>query len=353
MLFPFIGFEIIKILPPNLNYQDGWILRFLFLFLGVLFLGFVYRLGGRLTALVLLISPVFIYLFSALNLLLIFTQKNNSSLFSDMGLTNGINIFRGQGIAMGANPMYIRLLLNKSYFLLVGMLHWLTEIGPAKLFGQFDGEGIWGPSGMGMFPKVFVIPMFLGLIKGLKTKRVYISLLIVLALTFPVAFLYPQAGYKFLVLAMPFWAIIISVGFQFLVGYGKIAVLFLAIGETLITFALGTYEAKVTNVTRPSWIEPIITEARVAGSKEVFVSDDLTDQLSVYLRWYEAETVNIIDSSSQIFRCTNDEAGIVIVGLRDLAIIKRNISNVGVAKTFYDARGQEVAFRMKPEICVK
>ena len=152
MLFPFIGFEIIKILPTNLTSQNEWPLRLLFLLLGVLFLGIINKLGGRLTTLVLLVSPVFIYLFSAFNLLLIFSSKTNSSLFSDMGLTNGINIFRGQGIVMGANPMFVRLLLNKAYFLLVGVLHWLTEIGPARLFGQFDGEGVWGPSGMGMSP---------------------------------------------------------------------------------------------------------------------------------------------------------------------------------------------------------
>lgn len=358
MLFPFFSIDEIgvvnKFLSWPLNYQNEWMLRLIFLILGLIVLGLIYRSCGRLTALVLLVSPVFIYLFSALNILLVFTQKDNGRLFSDMGLVNGINIFRGQGTDMGVSPLLARLLLNKSYFLLVGILHWLTGIGPAKLFGQFDGEGIWGPSSMGMFPKIFIIPMLVGLVKGIKIKRIYLSLLIALVLTFPVVFLYPQPGFKFLVLALPFWAIIISVGLKLLSSTFKFLVLLLAVIEILATLLFSTYESKVTNFSRPSWVKEVVFEAKKnLFSKKVYMSDNVVGGLPQYLYWYKAENIKLISLSNDIFRCTAQESAVVYLSQRDLDIIKQNIPDMKTIKTFVDNRRREMVFQMEPKICVK
>lgn len=159
--------------------------------------------------------------------------ENNFSIFSNLTIPNGINTLRGQGLEQGWPNFLERTLFNKVHYLLTGFLHWLSVFTPSAYFGQIEIRGEAIPHSLNIFPKILIIPAFLGLIYCLnRDKRI---LLILLILTFPAIFMYPQPTTFLTVLTTPFMATVIVHGLWRLNDKLKILILTLALIEVWIS----------------------------------------------------------------------------------------------------------------------
>lgn len=304
-------------------------------------------------------------------------SENNYPIFSDIGIKNGIEKLRGQGLDRGWPNSLERLLFNKSHYLTVGFFHFLSHLQPVFYFGQFDSKGEYGFMSMGAWSKAMIVPFFLGLIfiiqKGTNKDRLLIFY--PLLLTFPAFFIYPNYNQSIIVLALPFIAIISVVGLINLNRLFKIMVISLVILEVLLNLIYLDPEIKNAQRFRPGWIKPIVTDGYILSQKNrVAFSDDLTLDIVPFLEWYTqldpkqsffevpspykfhqtqiGNNIKIIGSDDGFRNCGKDFPTYIFASKRDLEEIQRT-EEVNIDKIYMDSLDREVAYLLAPIICVK
>lgn len=304
--------------------------------------------------------------------------ENNFSLFSDITVKNGIDKLRGQGIESGWPPQLSRLLFNKSFFLIVGVVHWLSHLNPAIYFGQFDSEGLMNFSFLGAFAKVILIPALIGIFAIIRRGDRKIILLagILLILTYPAMFIYPGLTLELSVLILPFFSLIIAYGLIEVRKFNNnafILIFVLVIFELSLNFYNFSIEEKNTNGDRPGWVKSIAVEIAKSSEKgKIAVSDDIVMDIVPYINWYATEkiqtnrfdipwpykvrqyslpNITIIGSEGKFRSCGLNENLNIFASLRDVGKIQKDsLQNYG--KSFSDYLGKERVFLYINKICL-
>lgn len=302
-------------------------------------------------------------------------SENNFSIFSDITVKNGLEKLRGQGAESGWPKFVDRILFNKSEYLQVGFLHWLSHFNPAIFFGDFDDSGEMSFSFIGVFAKVLLIPAIFGIFFIIRKggSRTKLLLFIFLSLTFPGLFIYPSLSLELNVLIIPFVAILIAFGF---IGFNKRVtgiILFLMLFETIINIFNFSSEFKNTNTMRPIWIKKIVVEA-FNSSKQNFVaiSDDLVSDVVPFIEWYtdidsknnfshikwpykfrqyNIGNIKVIGSGDNFHSCGKDDKEMVFISKRDLSKIQHEFE-VKIAKIYPDSTGEDKAYLLSNSICI-
>lgn len=307
-------------------------------------------------------------------------MENNFPIFQDTTIKSAIDRLRGQGLESGWPPLLERLLLNKAYIVVVGVLHWASSVQPATLFGQFDATGLKGLMSMGAFPKVAIIPFALGLVFLIQKERDKFLPLAwyILFLSFPVVFLYPQEGKDYVVLTLPFLSIVMAWGLNRLNKFLRYSIITLVIFEVLINLFSPSLDVKNASYIRPGWIQEIANESfKLSLNDRVAISDDLVSDLAPFLQLYtpikveahfsnmhfpykfrqtKLSNIKIIGSEDTFYKCGLDKPTYIIASKRDLAKIQKWLNIVTsktVNKVYQDSLGQDVAYLLAPIICVK
>lgn len=301
--------------------------------------------------------------------------ENNFSLFSNITIKNGIDRSRGQGIESGWPNNLEVVVFNKSFFLTIGFIHWLSNLQSSIYFSQFDKSGQLGFSQMGMFEGILVVPFIAGLIylvqKGSSKERlIFIYLLI---LTFPAIFFYPDISQNIVILTLPFVTLIISFGltkFNSRLFLLIIVVMALELGLNLLYL---TPERKNTNLLRPSWAKELTIDIYNQSIEEkVAVSDDIVTDVISFIEWYnhikikevnagvpypykfhqsEINNIKIIGSDSRLYSCKENIYGKVFISSRDKDGIKD--LNLKVVKTYKDSLNKDRAYLLESNLCIK
>lgn len=301
--------------------------------------------------------------------------ENNLSTFSDMTIKNGINKLRGQGLESGW-PNYLEVILfNKTHFLVVGFLKWLSNLQLGIYFGQFDKTGHLGFSQMGALNKILIIPFIGGLVylirKGRKKERLLLAYFIIL--TFPAIFNIPNSSQILIVLTIPFAALVIAFGFmQFnrTISLLIILAMVLEVGLNLLYLAP---EEKNTNLLRPNWVRGITQDVYSQSiNNKTAVSDDVVNDIVTFIEWYNPvdaragyldvpnpykfrqsniKNIKIIGSDNKLYSCRENDYDKVFVSRRDMDRIKDY--DTGVVKTYQDGLNQEVAYLLEKGLCIR
>lgn len=301
--------------------------------------------------------------------------ENNFSIFSDLSIQNGINKLRGQGLESGWPNFLEVALFNKTHFLVVGFMQWLSSMQPSIYFGQFDKTGQLGFSQMGALNKILIIPFIWGLVylirKGNKKERLLLAYFIIL--TFPAIFNIPNSSQILIVLTIPFAALVISFGFmQFnrILSLLIISVMVLELGLNLLYLAP---EEKNTNLLRPNWARGITQDVYSQSiNNKTAVSDDVLDDIVNFIEWYNpvdvragyldvpypykfrqsnVGNIKIIGSDNKLYSCKENDYDKVFVSRRDRDRIKDD--DIGVVKTYQDGLKQEVAYLLQKGLCIR
>lgn len=277
--------------------------------------------------------------------------ENNFPIFSNSTIKNGIDTLRGQGMKEGWPDIVSRLLFNKSHFLFVGLLHWLSHFNPTIYFGQFDPNGKMGYSYLGGWVKFLLIPFILGLVTIFKKgdRKLKLILVLFLIFTYPTFFIYPKVSIEAITLIFPFMAIIIAFGFVQIMEFSKKAALlgiFLIIFELAINICNISPEFKSTNWIRPSWVEaPILDIVNFSKDNKTAISDDIIFDISPFIYWYSPfdlannhlidmdfpyklrqtriGKILIVGSENNFYNCALDEPTSILASKRDLAKVKK------------------------------
>lgn len=297
--------------------------------------------------------------------------ENNLTLFSDVTITNGINKIRGQGIESGWPKPLEQTLVNKSYFIFVGLFHWLSNLQPAVFFSQFDKDRILGFLNMGAFLKITIIPAILGIIFLIKDGKRKL-LLYPLVITFPAAFIYPGISLELIVASLPFMAFLLAFGFlQLKEKYIKLVILIM-IFELSMNFAFLSAQTKLTTDLRPQWIKSLAHKVyQVSLSNKLLFSDDITNDPAPFIFWYsnfnpkdafldvpypykfrqtELGSIKIIGASSTLRNCGPGENVKLVSGNRDLDRIK-DLNTPTFTANFSNDRGNVKAYFYESGIC--
>lgn len=304
--------------------------------------------------------------------------ENNFSIFSDVTIKNGINTLRGQGMQSGWPGLIDKLMFNKSHFLTVGLLHWVSHLNPAIYFGQFDESGRMSFSYLGAWVKILVIPFALGLYEVIRKgdKKGKSLLVLFFILTYPSAFIYPNYSLELVVLTLPFMALIISSGLIKIIQFNrKISVLIvcLLILELVINIYNFLPEYKNTNIIRPGWIKGVVTDVfDTSKNNQTAVSDDIVSDIVPFIGWYVPKDNKVIDlnipwpykfrqynlsniqiiGSNEKFRtCSKNEKLSLFVSIRDLNKIQREFKVEPISK-YQDNLLKDKAFLMPEKICL-
>lgn len=298
--------------------------------------------------------------------------ENNLSLFSDVTITNGINKIRGQGIESGWPKPLEQALVNKSYFIFVGLLHWLSNLQPAIFFSQFDKDRVLGFINMGAFLKITIIPAILGIIFLIKDGKRKL-LLYPLIITFPATFIYPRISLELVIASLPFMAFLFAFGFLHLKEkYIKLIILIM-IFELSMNFAFLSAQTKLTTDLRPQWIKYLAYKVyQVSLSNKLLFSDDITNDPASFIFWYsnldpedafldvpypykfrqtELGNIKIIGASSTLRNCGPGENVKLVSGNRDLDRIK-DLNTPTFTANFSNDRGNVKAYFYKSGICI-
>lgn len=299
-------------------------------------------------------------------------SENNLSLFSDIMVKNGINKIRGQGRESGWPPILGQILVNKSYFLVAGSLHWLSNIQPAVFFSQFDKDGNLGFAGMGAFPKAAVIPFVVGLVFLIKEKRSKI-LLYPLILTLPTALIYPKFSPAIVILTLPFVGLLISFGLFHLKKILAGIVMVLMLVEFLVNFLFLSPQIKTTNDLRPSWIKPVVWDAyNLSKNNRVLISDDITEDPTSFIFLYtdlnpkeafldipypykvrqvNLGNIRLIGASDNFRNCSAGESTKFFSSIRDLERVK-NLNSAKFVSTYANSRSNVVVYFIESGVCI-
>lgn len=350
--------------------KDFWITLPFFIFLV-----FVLNKDKQKLAKKKLIFLLFSLIFS-LTLLVIFLNipqgkrsllENNLSLFSSDTIRNGINKLRGQGNDFGIPYILDRLLFNKTYFLIVGILNWLSSFSLSTYFGQFDSKGVFGFSQVGIWEKILLIPFFLGIFNLLKKYSNPEKLLLfsILVLTFPAIFIYPGISYSFFALTIPWSVIIIARGFKQMSYRWLFIICLISLIELTLNIFFNYPETKNADFIRPTWIRQIALDTFTFSKKsKIFISDNITDDLMPFIQWYNQSSlpsssivnfpykfretasgnIQILGSNQNLNPCYKYEKRQFILSKRDL--LNSEPFSPQVKKIYYDSLGQEVAYQV-------
>lgn len=305
--------------------------------------------------------------------------ENDFSIFKESSITVVIDRLRGEGLKSSWPPVLERLLFNKLQIATVGFLHWLSNLQPGVLFGQFDTTGTNSFTSMGAFSKAVIIPFLLGIIvlirKGMRRFRAL--LLYFLILTFPIIFMYPRNQPNIIAVALPYLAIIASLGLINLGRFWRGLVLVLMVFEVSINIFYLSPEIKKVSPLRPGWVRQIVEEGyNLSKETKVAVSDDLVSDIAPFWGWlsplppgndlkniqfpYKVRQtqlvgVRIIGSDDSFYFCGLDQPTHIFASNRDLKEIKRWL-NIDITKTvekaYKDNLDGEIAYLLKPTICV-
>lgn len=299
-------------------------------------------------------------------------SENNLSLFSDITIKNGINKVRGQGRESGWPPILGQTLVNKSYFLVAGSLHWLSNVQPAVFFGKFDKDGNLGFAGMSAFPKAAIVPAILGVVFLIRKKKSKIFLY-PLILTLPATLIYPKFSPEIVILTVPFVSFLIAFGFFYLNRILASIVMTLMIVELLMNFLFLSPQIKSTNDLRPYWIKSIVWDAyNLSNSSKVFMSDDITEDPAPFIFWYtdlnykdsflnipypykvrqvNLGNIKLVGASDSFRNCSVAENIKFFSSSRDLERTK--VLNIAKAiKTYSNSRGDVVTYSIERGACI-
>lgn len=297
-------------------------------------------------------------------------KENNFPIFSDITISNGINRLRGAGIEYGWSPLIEKILLNKSYFFVVGSLHWISSLQPAVYFGEFDPIGVYGFVGLGAFPKILIIPALLGLVLVVKEQNKKKKLLYYypLILTFPAFFQYPAKSYECMILTLPFVAIIIAQGFTKINRIVSVVIIVFAVAEVLVNLLHLGYLQRASGVARPAIIKSIISRVNTSDNFSTVISDDITADVVPLVLWHlgtvdkahkeeidypyrfiqtKVEGVNVITSESSLIWCEGES--LLILSARD---VKRLPGSFDGEKDNFKFDGRNV-YRTQGRFCIQ
>lgn len=302
-------------------------------------------------------------------------SENNFSIFSSTTVKNGINRLRGEGIKERW-PNYLEIILfNKTDFMIIGFMHWLSNLQPSIYFGQFAKSGNLNFSQMGALNKILIVPFVWGVMylvcRGKKKEKLLPAYFIIL--TFPALFIYPDFSQGLIVLTLPFVALVTAFGFmQFnrTISLGILLLMILEVGLNLIYL---TPEKRNTNFLRPFWIQGITKEVyNQSLSYKVAISDDIVDDVISFTEWYnpvvhyvgysnvvypykfhqsELKNIKIIGSDRQPYLCKETTFDRAFISKRDKDKIRD--SDIKIIKTYYDGSGQEVVYFLEKGLCLK
>ncbi|OGE33546.1 hypothetical protein A3D83_01080 [Candidatus Daviesbacteria bacterium RIFCSPHIGHO2_02_FULL_41_10] len=297
--------------------------------------------------------------------------ENNLSFFSDISIKNGIDWIRGQGLQSGWPPAVERILIGKALFLPIGFLHWLSNIQPAVLFGQFSKDTSLSFSGMGAFPKVLIVPALLGiafLIKKGKRSLLLYPMIVVL----PAAFIYPQLKSQVILFALPFIGYIIAFGLFQVNKIMKSLIIFLMVLELSVNFLFLSSEVNIMAKSRPYWIKPILLDASSVTGAGVFISDDIVRDPASFIEWFtplkpqisapdlkfpykyrqtDFGKVKLLGLSDNLRLCQPGEVSSFFVTQRDLERVKKMGANTFI-RTYSEDQGAVVVYRIEGEVCI-
>lgn len=304
--------------------------------------------------------------------------ENNFAIFSDVTIKNGIDQLRGQGLQSNWPPYLEKILFNKTHFLTVGCLNWLSHLAPSVLFGQFDQQHVNGFNNLGALQKILVIPFVVGLFYIIqKSDRRQISLLIFpFILTLPT--LFSSTRNATLILAtLPFISLIIALGFIKVNRVMRTVIVCFMVFEIGVNFFSLDAETKSAVDARPGWVGKLISDGlSISANQKLAFSDNLTQDLAPYIQWYmkgqgyenykditfpyrfrqsKIANIKIIGSDDTFYKCGQDTPTYIIASKRDLEEIGRwlNIkTDEAIKKVYIDDLGHEVAFMLEPTICV-
>lgn len=299
-------------------------------------------------------------------------SENNLSLFSDITIKDGINKIRGQGRESGWPPILGQILVNKSYFLVAGSLHWLSNIQPAVFFSKFDKDGNLGFVGMGAFQKIAIIPALLGIIFLIREKKSKI-LLYPFILTWPAALIYPKFSPEMVVLTLPFVSILVAFGLFHLKKILANIIMILMVVELLVNFIFLSPQIKSTNDLRPDWIKPVVWDAyNLSNKDQVLMSDDITEDPASFIFWYTTlnpqkaflnipypykvrqvnlGNIKLVGASDSFRSCSSGENIKFFSSKRDMERVK-DLNSAKVIKTYSNSRGEVITYFIESGVCI-
>lgn len=352
----------------------AWFILLPFVLLALAFTKQTLKQKTKLVSIALIVTLVTFVLFYNIDQSQRSLMENNFSLFTDITIKNGIDKLRGQGIDSGWPNLVDKILFNKSLFLYAGFLHWFAHLNPAIYFGQLDPLGRITFSSMGAFAKVLIIPFLFGLAVLFRTKeKVKLILGFLLILTYPAFFIHPNLTLELIVLTLPFMALILAGGFmQFNKGV-SLLIIFLMLFELLINFSKNTYEAKITNDIRPSWVKNVVLDVfNSSNSFKTAVSDDIVFDIASFIGWYtsikvsvdspaipypykyrqyDLENIKIIGSDKSFYRCDKEGVTNFYLSKRDLDKVQK-ISKESIVKIYQDNLDQKRVYVLQDSICI-
>lgn len=305
--------------------------------------------------------------------------ENHFSIFSDITIRNGINTLRGQVIQSGWPGLIEKLLFNKLHYLTVGLLHWFSHfLNPALYFGQFDETGKLNFSYLGAWTKILIIPAAWGLFSIIRSidRKTKLLMFLPAILTYPATFIYPKFSLELIALALPFIAIIITVGVTRIIQFNK-NIAFLGFIFIVLELAFNLYnfspEYKNTNSIRSGWVQDAAIDIfKSSKNNQTAVSDDIVSDVATFLNWYtpvgdeladlnidwpykfrqySLANIEIIGSEKKFRSCGKNENLSLFLSRRDLSKIQHEFPNK-IINSYQDYLKEDQAFFIDGGICL-
>ena len=299
--------------------------------------------------------------------------ENNFSIFIEESLTTSINRLRGQGIDKGWPYFVDRLLFNKLHIFLIGLSHYVSQFSLSSFFGWFDNKNIYSFVLGGLLPKVSLIPFFFGafLLLRNKVKQINFIGVLMLSITFPAVFVYPDVSLNLFNLLTPIFILIAAYGMFNFKKYFLNAFVILIFLEILFLYSFLDFQNINTNETRPLWVNIIIEDIDNKIGESVAVSNNITNDFSSYYVWYSnfdpkfgfqdivfpykvntsINTLIFINSKIRINDCGLNFVNHLYLGERDYMNMKNRIEKTPV-KIFKDNRDKDAVFYYK-NLCLE
>lgn len=301
--------------------------------------------------------------------------ENQLTIVDNLTIENGINRLRGQSIESGWSSLLSRFLFSKLHLIWVGLLHWLSYFSLSTYFGEFDMNGKLGFASLGGFSKYLIIPFLAGIFYLIKTgnfkERWFIVYL--LALTFPAFFSYPNFRLELVILTLPIMAIVIALGLISLPMIISTLLIALSILDLVVNLAFPNLEIRNTNLSRPSWIKPIVRDINPQG--KTIISDNIIADLLIYYQWsnldsptgitnnlnldypykfhqFQVGNISELTNGQELEECSLYDPKDVFLHSDNFENILED-KNVSIDKSYYDNLGNSVAVKFRRSLCLK
>ncbi len=300
--------------------------------------------------------------------------ENNFPYFLDTSTNPALNQLRGQGMDADWKPFLERILFNKSHYLTISLIHYLSNLSPGIYFGQFDSKGLFNYSQMGVIPKIAIIPFALGVVYLLSRKsgRLRLLLLYIPILIYPSLFNYPNYDSSLLVLIVPIIALIAAFGLVELKKGFIIMIFSLIILEVFPNVLYISPEIRNTNNLRPTYIKTLTGDIYNSSTKgKVVVSDNvINEDIVPFIEWYNFQTIpsslpyinypykyrqfildsiQIIGSDRKILACEKIDYPFAYLSDRDINKINKLTNKI--SKTYKD--GKDIAYVPERGLCIQ